>query len=66
MDGLASEPTLGTAAPKLDACLSRDRGVWDRVRMADTIMRRDSFYFLFSLASLAILIGWLLFVTFAG
>jgi hypothetical protein len=34
--------------------------------MADAIMRRDSFYFLFSLASLAILIGWLLFVTFAG
>jgi hypothetical protein len=29
-------------------------------------MTRDSFYFLFALVWLVIVIGWLLFVTFAG
>jgi hypothetical protein len=38
----------------------------DRLYLAETIMTRDSFYFLFSLVWLVILIGWLLFVTFAG
>jgi hypothetical protein len=46
------------------AALRDPRGV-DRIYMAETIMRRDSFYFLFSLVWLLILIGWLLFVTFA-
>jgi hypothetical protein len=38
----------------------------DRIYLAETIMGRDSFYFILSLVSAVIVIGWLLFVTFAG
>jgi hypothetical protein len=37
----------------------------DRIHLAAKTMMRDSWYFIFSLFWLAIVLGWLLFVTFA-
>ena len=38
---------------------------WFLIHLADETMMRDRWYFIFSLFGLAIVLGWLLFVTFA-
>ena len=67
--GLAGRAAQGAGrhpVSELDADRPGGRRGVARLCLAGAIMTRDSFYFLFALVWLVIVIGWLLFVTFAG
>ena len=64
--GWAAHAARRRLVSELDADCPRDRRGVGRLCLADTIMRRDIPYFLFAPIWVAIVLGWLLFVTVAG
>ena len=67
--GLAGRAAQGAGrhpVSELDADRPGGRRGVARLCLADTIMRRDIPYFLFAPIWVAIVLGWLLFVTVAG
>jgi hypothetical protein len=64
--GWAAHAARRRLVSELDADCPRDRRGVGRLCLADTIMRRDSLYYLSALVGLVIMLGWVLFVMFAG